>query len=216
MSGVTELLGIAAVYNGSGCLHHSHLWLVRMNEDSLYVTCQCDTSLKISQFNVYRQRNNFLANLRKRAQFSKHSVSFSEPYIIVTESSESAKCRLDLDLFQTGTFHGTYAFTRYQDNAIERPFSISALCVYDVAQKSYSAVYQIYQAIRTTTCRIRLTYSQSASSVGASQLVARCQIWSSLPPILIIDWGFPDPAKLFELTPCGRRNEKKKQFLQQC
>jgi hypothetical protein len=39
-------------------------------------------------------RNNFLANIRTRAQFSKHSVSFmqfSGPYVIVTQSSESAQ-----------------------------------------------------------------------------------------------------------------------------
>jgi hypothetical protein len=84
--------------------------------------------------------NNFLANLRKPAQFSKHSVSFmqfSEPHVIVTQLSESAQCRLDLHLFQAGKFHGTYAFMRYQGNAMERPFSISALgSVYGVAQKN--------------------------------------------------------------------------------
>jgi hypothetical protein len=64
-----------------------------------------------------------------------------------------------------------HAFTRYQGNAMERPFSISALgSVYDVAQTIHSAVNQ-------------------------SQLVARCPIWNSLPPRLIIDRGFPDPAK---------------------
>jgi hypothetical protein len=29
-----------------------------------------------------------------------------------------------------------------------------------------------------------------------------------LPPRLIIDQGFPDPAKLVELTPCGHSSEK--------
>jgi hypothetical protein len=56
--------------------------------------------------------NNFLANLRKRAQFSKHTVlfmQFSGPYVIVTQSSESAQCWLDLLLFEAGKFHGTYA-----------------------------------------------------------------------------------------------------------
>jgi hypothetical protein len=37
---------------------------------------------------------------------------------------------------------------------------------------------------------------------------ARCQILNSLPPTLIIDRGFPDPAKLVELNPCGHRSEK--------
>jgi hypothetical protein len=37
--------------------------------------------------------------------------------------------------------------TRNQGNAMERPFSISALgSIYDVAQKIYNPVNQIYQA----------------------------------------------------------------------
>jgi hypothetical protein len=97
-------------------------------------------SHKTEKFENHLQfRNNFLANLQKRAQFSKHFVSFmqfSETYVIVTQSSESAQCRLDLHLFQAGKFHGTYAFTRYQGNAMGPSFSISALgSVYDVAQK---------------------------------------------------------------------------------
>jgi hypothetical protein len=64
-------------------------------------------------------------------------MQFCEPYVIVTQSSESAQCRLDLHHFQAGKFQGTYAFTHFQGNAMERPFSISAIgSVYDVAQKS--------------------------------------------------------------------------------
>jgi hypothetical protein len=51
-------------------------------------------SHKTDKFENHLQfRNIFLANLRKRAQFSKHSMSFirlSGPYVIVTQSSESA------------------------------------------------------------------------------------------------------------------------------
>jgi hypothetical protein len=76
-------------------------------------------------------------------------------------------------------------------------------------------VNQIYQAIRTKTNSYRQlpekTSSQTASSVGASQLGVRCQIWNSLPSRLI-DRGFPDPAKLVELTPCGHRSERKQHF----
>jgi hypothetical protein len=95
-------------------------------------------------------RNNFLANFSRifgsaPMQFSKHSVSFmqfSEPYVILTQSSESAQCRLDLHLFQADKLHGTYTFTRYQGNAMERPFSISALgSVCDVAQKKYITLW---------------------------------------------------------------------------
>jgi hypothetical protein len=53
-------------------------------------------------------QNIFVMNLRKRAQFSKHSVSFirlSEPYVIVTHASESASCQLDLHLFQACKLH---------------------------------------------------------------------------------------------------------------
>jgi hypothetical protein len=87
-------------------------------------------------------------------------MQFSEPHVIETRSSESAgtvPARLDLHLFQTGKCHGTYAFTRYQGNAMERPFSISALGnVYDVAQKNLcNVVNQIYQAIRTKTNNYR-------------------------------------------------------------
>jgi hypothetical protein len=89
-------------------------------------------------------------------------MQFIEPYVIVTLSPESAQCRLDLHLFQAGKFHGTYAVTRYQGNAMERPFSISTLgSVYDVAKKIYD------QAIRTKTNNYRQlpenTSSQSAS-----------------------------------------------------
>jgi hypothetical protein len=53
-----------------------------------------NTHIKLEKFeNNLQFRNNFLANLRKRTQFSKHSVSFmrfSGPYVIVTQSSESA------------------------------------------------------------------------------------------------------------------------------
>jgi hypothetical protein len=31
------------------------------------------------------------------------------PYVIVTQSSESAQCRLDLHLLEAGKFHSTYA-----------------------------------------------------------------------------------------------------------
>jgi hypothetical protein len=61
-----------------------------------------------------------------------------------------------------------------------------------------------------------MSSSQSVRSVGASQLVASCHnfISNSLPPRLIIDRGFPDPAKSVELTPCRHRSEKKTAFLQ--
>jgi hypothetical protein len=85
-------------------------------------------------------RNNFLTNLRKRAQLSKHSVSFmqfSGPYVIVTQTSESAYCRLDLHgaPFSSRQIAGHIYLTRYLGNAMQCPFSISALgSVYDVAQ----------------------------------------------------------------------------------
>jgi hypothetical protein len=48
-------------------------------------------------------------------------MQYSEPfYAIMTQSSESAQCRLELHLFQAGKFHGMYAFPRYQGNAMER------------------------------------------------------------------------------------------------
>jgi hypothetical protein len=52
-------------------------------------------------------------------------MQFSEPYVIVTQSLESAQCQLGLHLFQAGKFHGTYAFTRYQGNAMQRPYDVA-------------------------------------------------------------------------------------------
>jgi hypothetical protein len=70
-------------------------------------------------------RNNFLANLRKGAQFSNHSVSFmqfSGPYVIVTQSSKSAQCLFDLHLFDAGKFHGTYASRAANATQCSAPF----------------------------------------------------------------------------------------------
>jgi hypothetical protein len=58
---------------------------------------------------------------------------------LVTQSSESAQYSAGstFTFFKPANFMAPYAFTRYQGNAMEHPFSISALgSVYDVAQKN--------------------------------------------------------------------------------
>jgi hypothetical protein len=75
--------------------------------------CTCFRRLAASQRPLSKGGKTvmFLANLLKRAQFSKHSVpfmQFSGPFVIVTQSSESAYCRLDLHHFQAGKLHITY------------------------------------------------------------------------------------------------------------
>jgi hypothetical protein len=124
--------------------------------------------------NHFQFRNNFLANLRKRAQFSKHSVSFmqfSEPCVIVTQSSESSQCRLDLHLFQARKFHVTYAFTRYQGNAMQRPFSVSALgSIYDVAHKKSITLWTKFTKLFVRKQITIDNFQNKTSSQSATQL----------------------------------------------
>jgi hypothetical protein len=107
-------------------------------------------------------------------------MRFSGPYVIVTQSSESAQCRLDLHLFQAGKLHTCrmslipHALPRQRNAAPLLNLGARQCLRCSSTNKSITlAVNQIYQR------------------------GARCQIWNSLPPRLIIDRGFPDPATAF-------------------